>query len=89
MFAWSNVLDEHKLKVELFHGNLENDITYKIFQSNSTLSFPLDFLNYREIIEVQLGEEQFSLKLYVWTFTDGFTRVIRFSDFESNKIEEQ
>lgn len=26
--------------------------------------------------------------LHVWTFTDGFTKVIRFSDTESKRIDE-
>jgi hypothetical protein len=69
--------------VELFKGNLDNDETY-LLPNESTLKFPLDQLNIKELYTIPINEEEgLSMPLHVWTFTDGFTKIIRFSDFDS------
>ena len=46
---------------------------------------PLDELNLKQEVDVPLNEVD-RVKLHVWTFTDGFTKVIRFSDTDGSTM---
>ncbi len=53
--------------------------------SGAPLIFHLDLLNYKQVINVPLSSKD-TVQFHICTFTDGFTKVIRFSDIESYHI---
>eukprot|EP00347_Sterkiella_histriomuscorum_P000566 403375355 len=82
-FSWSNHLEPHDLQVDLFHGDLNTDQSYYI--QGVQLKFALDQLNQKLSYLIQVGYQD-TVTLHVCTFTNGYTKVIRFSDIDNTHI---
>ncbi len=49
------------------------------------MRFALDQLNYKQVFKIPVGYKE-EINFYVCTFTNGYTKVIRFSDIDNNNI---
>jgi hypothetical protein len=49
------------------------------------LRFSLDVLNFKQVFKVPCGYKE-EINLHVCTFTNGFTKVIRFSDVDNSHV---
>jgi len=81
-FAWEDPQGIHELEVEFLSGDVDENNAKAI--PNVSRRFPLDQLNVKEVIALPVSRHM-TLMVYVSTFTNGYTKVIRFSDKQTSQ----
>lgn len=83
-FAWSEQFKDHEIQINLYTGDPTGH-NFKFSQSIDK-TFSLDKLNYQKELKVYGYDPLEQQTLFICTFTDGFTKVIRFSDNQEYQL---
>ena len=84
-FAWADYYQDLEVQLNIYQGNPMTSSFKKVCEPERT--YKLDQLNERDEIKIPLNDFE-TASLFVYTFTNGYTKILRFSDNDTENLGE-